>query len=310
MEHFGITLKNTKNGLELNKKNYVVVSDRCTLPYFSDIFVQNEKYLDYPKSFSVDYLTRLIDFYEKEPNSELTSHQIKNFLAAKQALKAVLKTEEDSCLKHIERLWSEGTKLQKEEFANAVLKHNLKKVLNYDLKRCIQGRFYSKEWCERQAKEVEENFDLNMSYFDKLDEKSFNYELNLFLERHKEFVEVDDLQPFYFKSGYYIMVLDKYKQVYIGTTNNITNRIVTHWTKRKGFDRLVFPWHAVETSVLSIDSFRALDTTRIFVYVAKNIYDRENEFIQDFPRRFLLNRVTGGNLLVLPLEKKDLKNGG
>ena len=87
----------------------------------------------------------------------------------------------------------------------------------------------------------------------------------------------------------------------------IMKRIITHWQKVKQFDRLIFPWHAIETSKLSIDSFRVLDTTRIFVYVTQDIYSKEEEFIESFPPKFVLNRVTGGNLVVLPRKPIQLK---
>ena len=50
--------------------------------------------------------------------------------------------------------------------------------------------------------------------------------------------------------------------MYIGISNDIKKRILTHWGSKKDFDRLLFG--KKENSVLSIDSFGALDTTRIF----------------------------------------------
>ena len=63
-----------------------------------------------------------------------------------------------------------------------------------------------------------------------------------------------------------MMVLDKYKQAYIGKSDNIEQRIRHHWSQNKSFDRTLFPMYAVEKSVFSIDFFRALDTTRIYVW--------------------------------------------
>ena len=58
------------------------------------------------------------------------------------------------------------------------------------------------------------------------------------------------------------MVLDLYKQAYTGQAADIRMRIKRHWSGTKQFERLIFG--TKESSVLSIDSFRALDTTRIF----------------------------------------------
>ena len=70
-------------------------------------------------------------------------------------------------------------------------------------------------------------------------------------------------------------------------------RIHQHWTKSKSFDRLLFPMYAVDKSVLSIDSFRALDTTRIFVYATKKTYSNENKYINSFSPQFVSNRLGG-----------------
>ena len=69
------------------------------------------------------------------------------------------------------------------------------------------------------------NFDLNMSFFKKLDKNDFNNELNIFLNKHKEFTELLNLDETKDKSGYYIMVLDNFKQIYIGTGKNIYKRL-------------------------------------------------------------------------------------
>ena len=65
--------------------------------------------------------------------------------------------------------------------------------------------------------------------------------------------EVKNLNDYSGVAGVYILVLDKYKQVYIGQTNTcIKTRIMSHWRKVKEFDRLLFG--PVESSILSIDS--------------------------------------------------------
>lgn len=138
------------------------------------------------------------------------------------------------------------------------------------------------------------NFDLNMKYFNSLSKDEFNIELENFIGKTKVFKEITDLNTVNDVSGYYIMVLDEYNQVYIGTSGDIKKRIQSHWSKQKEFDRLIFG--SKEDSILSIDSFRAFDTTRIFVYPTYKTYDLEDKFINHFKSKYLLNRTSGGSL--------------
>ena len=95
------------------------------------------------------------------------------------------------------------------------------------------------------------------------------------------------------------MVLDEYRQVYVGVANSstgIAKRIRQHWTHQKEFDRLL--WGSIETSILAIDSFRALDTTRIFAVKTDQFFAGENPLLEKFPRKFALNRVMGGDDVV------------
>ena len=89
------------------------------------------------------------------------------------------------------------------------------------------------------------------------------------------------------------MVLGEYCQVYIGTSQNIKERIRQHWGGSKNrFDRLIFG--GIEASKLSINSFRALDTTRIFVYKTDELYTQEDKYINCFSDKFVCNRLSGG----------------
>ena len=115
------------------------------------------------------------------------------------------------------------------------------------------------------------NFDLNMKYFESLDYNDFDKKLKLFVKKNR-FIEANNLDDLVV-SGIYILVLDKYKQIYIGMSDNIRKRILNHWSRKKDFDRLIFG--KVEKSILSIDSFGALDTTRIF-------YKKVNSFFNIF----------------------------
>ncbi len=120
--------------------------------------------------------------------------------------------------------------------------------------------------------------------------------LNKFLKKYSQFKEIDDLSILEGVKGCYIIVLDEYKQVYIGQSKNIRNRIKQHWSKRKPLNRLVFG--SVGKSKISIDSFRALDTTRIFVDVKseEELDEYEEIYIKKFPNKFICNRISGGNI--------------
>ena len=48
-----------------------------------------------------------------------------------------------------------------------------------------------------------------------------------------------------------------------------------------------------KTSVFSIDSFRVLDTTRIFVWKKKISDGVERKLIKEFPAKFRTNRIGG-----------------
>ena len=143
------------------------------------------------------------------------------------------------------------------------------------------------------------NFDLNIKYFESLSFDKFNKYLLKFINKYK-FNEVKDLNLLKDKSGIYILVLDEYKQVYIGkndrlSSQKIKKRIQQHWSTRKDFGHLLFG--RIETSILSIDSFGALDTTRIFYKELKwhqNIDEYEEKLVNEFKKEYRLNRVGGG----------------
>jgi hypothetical protein len=188
-----------------------------------------------------------------------------------------------------------GLKLTQENHAVVSNKNSLPRF-SIDIYEDEEGKIYSDEWCKKQLRDCLENYDLNMKYFSLLSHDEFNAEISKFLENNKRFVEAFDLNLYDKKSGYYIMVLDEYCQVYIGTTDDIKKRIRQHWSKSKPFDRLLFPMGDVNSSLLSIDSFRALDTTRIFAYTTKRTFDMEDKFINQFSSKFVCNRIGGGKI--------------
>lgn len=156
-----------------------------------------------------------------------------------------------------------------------------------------EGLVYRDDWCEKHLAEVMQNFDLNMKFFKQLDHAKFEDEIAKFLKGTK-FYEINDLSE-YSCPGYYVIILDEYCQLYIGTTEDIKKRIKQHWAGGKlRFDRLICG--QITRSKLSIDSFRALDTTRILIYPTYDIYSLENKFINCFSDKYVCNRIGGGTM--------------
>ena len=159
------------------------------------------------------------------------------------------------------------------------------------------GEHHTDEYLEVHYKDCMRNFDLNMQFFDSLDFKTFDRYLLNFVKKNK-FKEVSDLADVDGKTGAYIMVLDKYKQVYIGisrASGGIKSRILHHWSGKKEFSRLIYG--SVETSILAIECFGALDTTRIFYKELKwyqNLDEFEAKVVAKFKPEYRLNRVAGG----------------
>jgi hypothetical protein len=178
---------------------------------------------------------------------------------------------------------SDGLKLTRDNYIKVKNKSTLRKGMVYDdsfINKHIENCLY--------------NYDLSLEYFRSLSKEEFNKELMNFVSKTKFFKEITDLVPLSGISGYYIMVLDEYSQAYIGRGIDIKGRIQTHWSRQMDFDRLIFG--SKENSILSIDSFRAHDTTRIFVYPTHEHVKYEDKFINMFNENYLLNRTSGGKL--------------
>ena len=142
---------------------------------------------------------------------------------------------------------------------------------------------YTEEWCQWCLRTSLEAYDQSMEYFSMLSKEEFKSSIDAFLRKNPQFVPVTDLNLYKGKSGYYLMVLDEYCQAYIGETNDIARRIREHWEKPARFDRTL-----IRSGTISIDRFRALDTTRIFVQ--KAFYrDREQAYINQIPSKFMAN---------------------
>lgn len=156
------------------------------------------------------------------------------------------------------------------------------------------------EFCEEYREMCLKNFDLNLENFKKIERKKFDFALKKFLEKHKDFKQINDLKEFSKVPGYYILVLDDYKQIYIGKSIQIKQRILQHWSRKFPLDRCLWTPDVtigeeaiIEKSKLAIDSFFSEDTTRIFVWPRELVYGIEKDLINDFPEELLLNRIEG-----------------
>lgn len=142
------------------------------------------------------------------------------------------------------------------------------------------------------AEQSLQNFDLNMAFYQRLDRQRFAQTVEELHRAYPRLRPVDDLNAFKGVEGLYVLILDDYCQIYVGQSQDITARIRQHWTRSKDIDRLVFG--EVHNSRLSVDAFRALDTTRVLVwaYPDPNMY--EGKIIATIPDEFVANRIAGG----------------
>ena len=158
---------------------------------------------------------------------------------------------------------------------------------------------YSDEWVASHAELALKNFDLNMLHFRRLDQQRFDDGLAVLLAKFSALREITDLRTVSGEPGIYVLVLDRYRQLYVGQAVDVAKRIRAHWSKTKPLDRLIFG--DVESSILSIDVFRALDTTRIFVATGvplDDLYERdqlERRMAAVFDPDLSLNRIAGGD---------------
>ena len=142
-----------------------------------------------------------------------------------------------------------------------------------------------------QRIKAEINFDANLLYFSSLNNDEFTKYINQKLKRFK-FKECFNLNELNFVEGIYMLVLDKYNQVYIGQSTNMKKRIISHWNSKKSLERLIFG--DIWKSILSIDSFGALDTTKIFYIKTSSYFTLEEKILKSFDNRYTLNRTAGG----------------
>lgn len=158
---------------------------------------------------------------------------------------------------------------------------------------------FEKEVIEERERRAYSNFDINMKRFSDISYEDFNnYLMDFVLKNGYE--EIFDLNCCKKQSGLYIMVLDEYKQVYIGLAKDLKTRIQQHWgrAQAKPLGKLVFG--SMENSVISINSFGPLDTTRIYMrYIPyDSVSEMERDAINEYDSQYLLNRVPGGKVIL------------
>lgn len=98
----------------------------------------------------------------------------------------------------------------------------------------------SDEYCRQQREDALENFDLNMAFFAQIPEASFDEALTEMLRKNKRLRPVTDLRSLDGEVGLYVLVLDDYRQAYIGRSWDLRRRIKSHWSGTKQFDRLLW----------------------------------------------------------------------
>ena len=150
---------------------------------------------------------------------------------------------------------------------------------------------WKEEHYPKQLEYADFNYDLNMKFFESLNSEKFNLYLDNQIKKYK-FIQCFDLKEVSQKWGVYMLVLDKYNQVYIGQAKNIRQRIVRHWGDWKTLERLIYG--DLLSSIISIDSFGPLDTTRIYYIETYNNYEVEEKIISKFNDNYLINRTKGG----------------
>ena len=150
---------------------------------------------------------------------------------------------------------------------------------------------WTEEHYPLQRKKADLNYDLNMSYFASIKQEDFDDFLGKIVKKYK-FNECFDLKELSYVEGVYMLVLDEFKQVYIGISSDIKKRIMTHWSSQKSLERLIFG--DICNSILSVDSFGAFDTTRIFYIKTYSTYSMEEKIVSKLDTRFSLNRTAGG----------------
>jgi hypothetical protein len=292
--HFGLKLGSRKDGHKLTRDNYAIVNNKTSLfDRMIDYFFNDDKYKKMPKEWTIRYFAKMIEYCNNVPKSKRPIFMNRRIEFIEKELANSYNTHENYKI-ILEKTISLNEQLKDKRKFKGISISELDFIRMFDWENDITGCHYTDEWCKKQEKDVMENFDLNMKFFECLELNEFEKQISSFKNKYKQFVEITDLNPYMDASGYYILIVDKYKQLYVGTSITIGKRIRQHWNARKQFDRLLFPMGAIDKSIIPFDSFRALDITRILVYKTNKVFDIEDEYISQFDARFVGNRMSGG----------------
>jgi len=292
--HFGLKLGTRKDGHKLTRDNYYVVNNKTSLfDRMIDYFFNNDKYKSMPKEWTTRYFAKMLEYCNSIPKSKRPSFIKKRIEFIEDELSNFYNSDEDY-KSILDRTVSLNEQLKDKKKFKKISVRELNFISMFDWEKDITGSHYTDEWCSKQQKDVMENYDLNIEFFNCLDRIEFDAQIDSFKEKYAQFKEITDLNPYMDGSGYYVLIVDEYKQLYVGTSITIGKRIRQHWNARKQFDRLLFPMGAIDKSIIPFDSFRALDTTRVLVYETDEVFDIEDEFIKQFDARFVCNRMAGG----------------
>lgn len=140
---------------------------------------------------------------------------------------------------------------------------------------------------EEQIGFIQGHFDANMRYYNNLDADDFASFVSTYTEE-TGFTQVKDLNSLLNNCGYYLLVLDNYKQLYVGASGDIKKRITQHWSRVIPSAQMIS--HALSIHYLPVDSFRALDTTRVYVLGLAEGRSEESLYSR-IPVRYLSNHA-------------------
>ena len=123
-----------------------------------------------------------------------------------------------------------GLSLSKDRYAipNCKNTYGKHRCVSDDIYTDKSQQFYTDKWCEQHRKKCLHNFDLNMRYYASLHQEAFEEELHHFIHNNPFFLSVRDLNAFLHIPGYYLVILDHYCQLYVGSAINIAKAVRSH----------------------------------------------------------------------------------
>jgi hypothetical protein len=299
MYHFGLRIMERDNGFFLTRENYCIVNRKTSLTSLEDFLFENKNYEMMPKKWVLWYFEHLLAYLNGLPKYKLKLYILEKIELLEHEIKRYQELDDDYHLSIIKKSWEQDPKgLNLEDYTRKKLTDIKSFVDTFDLDFDITGNYYKTSWCDDLYKDIMLNFEFNLAYLNELSNLSFKRGVTKFKKNNPDFFETSDLNFYNKKSGYFILIIDHYKQLYVGKATDLTTRIRQHWNARKDFDRMIYPFGAVMTSKISIDSFRALDTTRILLYPTDDLSVDEEFYINQFDKKYVLNRIKGGRINV------------